>query len=230
MARSFRRQKYPEDVESAIVVILSFSLTFCDLADFRFTTNFRDALCQRMVQLSSSNPQLRRQKMRTKLECFHSFPKNLLSTWLMHAWMIFQTKGHSDTMSDLNSVESCKTEWKATFIAQLNDQLNQKTLPYPERDQRSWQWSETLRSGAPFIPAPSIESLSIAPHRLNELLDWLQWVLEPRTGDGNSNRRRCKFFSEKSIFSQCSENQEVEENVDQIMAVEQELGSAARSD
>ena len=201
-----------------LLALLNFVFT-----DVHFTTHLSEALDKPVIKKGAAfvfKHQAVTPESESKVRVCSPFP-NIPEINLTDAYTILQTRGHTDSMTGMDTVKLCRTERMRTLYDQLFDQLEeklsliQKGINVAHRDQ-----NQIVEVALSFLPR------SIKPDhgtaRSKRAVGRIA-AAAGATGLVLGNPVKHAACSAVSIFNLCTDTKDLEENVDHVMATQKQF-------
>ena len=195
-----------------LLVLINFTLT-----DAQFTTHFSEALDKLAFKKGAAfvfKYQTVTPESEIKIRVFSTFPR-IPNTNSKDANTILETRGYSNPMDDMNTVERCQTETLTNLYKQLLEQLEDQ-LAMSEKGTNATQndQEQIKRTAVSFIPPPIEHHDPSRSKRALALIAAATVASELVLGAPATNAA-CSAIS---IFGVRTDNKELEKNVDAILA------------
>ena len=127
--------------------------------DFQFTTHLSNALDKTLFKKGAAfvfKYQVVTRESERKFRVFSPFPK-IPEINLTDAYTILRTRGHTDSMTGMDTVKPCRTERMGTLYDQLFDQLEENfSLTQKEINAAHTDQNQLVKVASSFLP-PSIK-------------------------------------------------------------------------
>ena len=199
------------------------ALTNVVFTDVQFTTHLSDALDKPVFKKGAAfvfKYQAVTPESESKVRVFSPFPK-IPDINLTDAYTILQTRGHTDSMNGMDTVKLCRTERMGTLYDQLFDQLEEKlSLIQREIDAAQTDQNQLVEVASSFLPP------SIKPDHGTARSKRAVGIIAAAAGAAGlvlGSPVKDAACSALSIFSLCTDNKDLEENVDHVMATQKQF-------
>ena len=204
-------------------MVLLFALTDIVFTDVQFTTHLSDALDKPVFKKGAAfvfKYQAVTPESESKVRVFSPFPK-IPDINLTDAYTILQTRGHTDSMNGMDTVKLCRTERMGTLYDQLFDQLEEKlSLIQREIDAAHTDQNQLVEVASSFLPP------SIKPDHGTARSKRAVGIIAAAAGAAGlvlGSPVKDAACSALSIFNLCTDNKDLEENVDHVMATQKQF-------
>ena len=207
-------------------MVLLLALTNFVFTDVQFTTQLSDALEEPVFKKGAAfifKYQAVTPESESKVRVFTPFPK-FPEINLPDAHTIPQTRGHTNSMTGMDTVKLCQTERMGTLYDQLFDQLEEKiSLIQKEINDTHTDQNQLVEVASSFLPP------SITPDHRTARSKRAVGIIAAAAGaiglvlESPIKEAACSALS---IFNLCRDTKDLEENVDHVMATQKQFQAA----
>ena len=204
-------------------MVLLLALTNFVFTDVQITTNLNDALDKPVFRKGAAfffKYQAVTSESESKVRVFSPFPK-IPEINLTDAYTILQTRGHTDSITGMDSVKLCRTERMGTFYDQIFDQLEEKlSLIQKEINTAHTDQNQLTELASSFLPP------SIKPDHGSARSKRAVGIIAVAAGAAGLvlgipvKHAACSALS---IFNLCTETKDLEEKVNHVMATQKQF-------
>ena len=201
-------------------MVLLLALTDFVFTDVQFTTHLSDALDKPVLKKGAAfvlKYHAVTPESESKARVFSPFPK-IPEINLMDASTILQTRGHTDSVTGMDTVKLCRTERMGTLYDQLLDQLEEKLSSIQkEINAAQTDQNQLVEVASSFLPP------SIKPDHGTARSKRAVGIIAVAAGAAGlvlGSPVKDAACSALSIFNLCTDTKDLQENVDHVMATQ----------
>ena len=204
-------------------MVLLFALTNFVFTDVQFTTHLSDALDKPVFKKGAAfvvKYQAVTPESESKVRVFSPFPTNMEIN-LTDAYTFLQTRGHTGSMTGMDTVKLCRTQRMGSLYDQLFDQLEEKfSLIRKEINAAHTGQNQLVEVASSFWP-PSFT----ADHGTtrNKRAVGIIAVAAVSTGLVLGSPVKDAACLALSILNLCTDTKDLEENVDHVIATQKQI-------
>ena len=191
--------------------------------DVQFNTHLSDASDKAVLKKSAAfvfKYQAVTPENENKVRVFPPFLK-IPEINLTDAYTILQTRGHTDSMTGMDTVKLCQTERMGTLYNQLIDQLEEKlSLIQKEINAAHTDQNQLVEKASSILPP------SIKPDHGTGCSKRAVWIITVAAGAAGlvlGSPVKDAACSALFIFNLCTHTKDLEENVDHVMATQKQF-------
>ena len=219
----FRTRNTPKTSTNILAMVLLLALTNVVFTDVHITTHLSDALDQPVFKKGAAfvfRNQAVTPEIESKVRVFSPFPK-VPEINLTDAYTLLQTRGHTDSMTGMDTVKLCQTERMGTLYDQLFNRLEEKFSLIRKGINAAHTDQNKLIKLASFFLPPSVKP-DHGTTRSKRAVG-LFAAAAGATGLVLGSPVKDAACSALSIFHLCRDTKEQEENVDHVMATQKQF-------